>query len=408
MRASTRMSAAAVWGVIVAVSGAAPWAQAQEVRTLTVRAGIGGPGDSGMITRRSVEKFGALLGLDEATREAVQVSHEGYTAAFQQVQKARREAMDAVRREVEETEDHSLWGSRLPSIEKAFRTSSRKLEDEFMADLRIMSGEAGQGPAWERVERMRRREQVLKGGGMSGEGVDLVELVGSIPMPPEAMSAAEPTLLDYEAEMDRQAQARLKMFEEQGEIKGLGQGLDPGRMEAMLKDFRESGAKLRDVNMRFARKIESALPDEQRAAFASEFRKRCFPAVYKVSRAQRELDAAIGMTDLTGEQRELLASLRDSYQREARAVNEAWAAAIEDQEKSGASAGMSFAGAQIKLMNGEEPEALRQARQSRRDLDKRVRERLSSALTPAQRDRLPREPEDDGVAGQKAFFIEAK
>lgn len=408
MRASTKLSVAAVCGVTLAVAGVAPMTHAQEVRTITVRAGIGGPGESGMITRRSVEKFGALLSLDEATREAVQVSHEGYVAAWQQAQKARREAMDAVRREVEESEDHSLWSSRLPAIEKTFRDASRTLEGEFLADLKIMAGEAGEGLAWDRVERMRRRELVLKGGGMSGEGVDLVELVGSLSMPAEAMSAAEPMLLEYEAEMDRHAQARLKMFEEQGEIKSLGKGLDPERMEAMMRDFRESGARLRDVNMRYAKKIEGTLPDEQRAAFAGEFRKRCFPAVYKTSRVQRELDAAQGLSDLGADKRETLALLRETYAREARAVNEAWASAIEEQEKSGASSGMSFGGAQIKMMSGEEPEALRQARQSRRDLDKRIRDRLAGVLTPEQRERLPREQEEESIVGQKALFIEAK
>lgn len=408
MRMHTKFGTAAMCGLILGTAIVATPAMGQEVRSITVRSGIGGPGESGMITRKSVDKYAALLGLDEATREAVQVSHEGYAAAWQRAQKTRREAMDGVRREVEESEDHSLWGTRLPAIEKAFRETSRTLEREFMADLKIMAGDAGQGPAFERVERMRRRELTLNAGGMSGEGVDLVDLVGSLSLLPETAGVVEPALLEYEAEMDRNTQARLKSLEERGEVMGLGRGMDPERIEAMMKETRESSAKIRDVNMRYAKKIEGALPDDRREAFLSEFRRRCFPAVYKASRVQRELDAALGMSDLGGDQREQLTLLKETYAREARTVNEAWAAAIEEQEKSGGSTGMSFGGARLMMMSGEEPEALKSARQSRRDLDKRIRERLGGVLTPEQKERLPKEQDEEGHGFQRAIFVEGK
>lgn len=388
--------------MMVALAGACvPVANAQEMR-VTVRSTFGGPGD-GMVTRRGVENYARLLGLPQEGKDAALALYEGYQAAYQQAQKVRREAMEAVRKEAEESEDHSLFMQKMPAISKVFRETTEAHEKQLFDDLKTAAG--GVAPErWERVERMRRREIGLRGGGSGGEGVDLVELVDALKLSPAAMEAVSPVVADYETEIDRNVRAKLKLMEDQRD--GFGMNIEPGKMQKMMEDSREVGGKLRDTNVRFEKKIEGMLPEDRRAEFAAAFRRSCFPAVYKPSRATKELDAAMKLEDLESGQREALRALAETYARDAKGANEAWASAIEDQEKSGRKGEMVLGGSRMMMLTGDEPEALKQARQARRDLDKRTRDRLNSILSPGQRDRLPKEEEEDGVrVGGEAVFI---
>lgn len=373
-------------------------AHAQEVmRTVSVRAGAGGPGE-GMITRRSADAYARVLGLSPELKEAVEALHEGYVAAYQDAQRTQRESIEKVRREAEETEDHSLFMNRMPEIQRTFRSAAQRLEREFLTDVRAAAGEHATEEAWARVERMRRREVGLRGGGMSGEGVDLVDVVEALKLSPEAVAAVAPSLGEYEAEVDRPVQAKLRLQDEQRDM--FGPGVDPEKMQKVMAEARDLGTRIRDVNIRHQKRIEGLLPEDARDRFAAEFRRRCFPAVYRPSRATRELDAALKFDDLDASQRESISGLMESYQRDLRAANDVWASAIEEQEKSGQSSAFAVGGARILTLTGDEPEALKAARQNRRDLDKRTRDRLSGILSPAQRERLPKEQQDEGEWGQ--------
>ena len=383
-----------------------PEAAGQEIM-VSSRIGPGGFGGSGQISRRAVEKYAGMLGLGPEQREAAMTMHSGYAAAYAARQKAMREALDEVRRAADDSGDHSVFMERMPAIQKENREATTKLEKEFFSDLKSLLDSAAQEEKWPRVERARRREVGLRQGQMSGESVDLIEVVGTLSLKGEPARSVGQVLDSYEIELDQQLVAReaargdTPVFEP-------GKPIDLEKLEKQMAESREAGRKICDVNQQNARKIEGLLPDGEREAFKSAYRKACFPRVYRESRTAKELDAALQFSDLDATQREEIASMKEAYSREIGPVNAAWAAAVEEHEKSGNAGGMSSGGAAIFMSNGDEPQALKDARKSRRELDEKYASRLRSTLRPDQKEKLPKTFEGDEpemLSGQRMMMI---
>src|SRR5262249_182376 len=78
---------------------------AQAQIKFSVTSSLGGPSD-GQVSKRSVERYADVLGFSPEQKESALTIHEGYAAAYQQAQKARRTSMEDVRRSSEDTGDH--------------------------------------------------------------------------------------------------------------------------------------------------------------------------------------------------------------------------------------------------------------------------------------------------------------
>ncbi|MBX3408545.1 MAG: hypothetical protein KF859_01495 [Phycisphaeraceae bacterium] len=387
-------AAATIATGLVAVGGLTTLADAQVAISMT--RSLGSPaGASGMVTRRSVDRYATLLGFDEAQREAAALIHEGYASAFGERRRVMQDAMETVRRSAEDTGDMGLFIQRLPAINKEFEESTKKLEKEFFQDLRALLADAAQEERWASVERMRRREVGLTGGQVSGSSVDLVSMVEDLKLPQTAAPEMAGLLDGYEREMDRlliakaEREAREPVFE-------MGKPIDIEAIQKAMAESQEAALRIRDLNTASARRIEGMLPDAERAKFAEEFRRLCHPRVYRSPHVLRELDEALKMSDLDAQQREQLALLKEGYTRRLPAINDAWAAAVEAAEKDGKTGGAVGGGAHRIAFNAQdEPEDLVRTRTARRELDEQTAERLRSLLSAAQRDRLPRRDDDD-------------
>jgi len=379
-----------------AATGLTPTAQAQ-IR-IEARGMGGGPGEAGMVSKRSVEKYADTLNLSKEQAETAATIHEGYAAAYGEVRKMRRAAMEEVRRASEDTGDHSVFMEKMPKIEREFQEKTGKLEKEFFNDLQSVL-DSGQQDRWVRVERMRRREVGMRGGAISGEGVDLVEVVGNLKLEEPATSVIATPLEEYEAEVDRHLQSRDRLKDEAPAFEP-GKGIDIEALQKAMAESREAGLKIKDVNERHARKIEGLLPEDKRGAFRDAVKRRSFPRVYKPSRASKDIEAALKMDDLDAGQRAALEGLRESYERDLAGANDAWAAAQEESEKTGSSGAIAGGSGGMMMLNmGEEPPALVEARKARRELDDKANERIKSVLTEAQKSRLPKgrgQDEDEG------------
>lgn len=385
-------------------------AAAQQVMTVRSTMGMGGDGGAGVVSKRSFERYAAILGLTADQKAAAEAIHEGYASAFEDARKARREAMQAIRRAAEDADDPTIFGERMPAVEKTWTEESRRLDRAFFEDLRALAPEGAEGP-WGAVERMRRREVELPRGSLSGESVDLIEVVEGLKLPTDAAAAVTPALEEYELDLDRVLAERQRM------VSGAP-GFEPGKpldIEAMQKSMnqaREAGAKVREVNERHARKLEGLIPEDRREAFAAEVRKRSFPRVYRASRPSRDLEAALKLADLDGTQREQLQSIQESYERDLGAANEAWARAIRESEADEQHGNMvTPSGAQLRMRFGDEPEPLAAARKARRDLDEKTGARLRQVLSPSQVEKLPKDqPEGERmeVTGGAMMIIDER
>jgi hypothetical protein len=405
---------AVVAGLVLAAGLTFVWtpsASAQQSITVRATSPFGGGGAS-QITRRSLERYAEVLGLTADQKEAAMAIHEGYTASYDQARKARRDAMEDLRRTAEDSDDRSVFMEKMPRIEKDWREQTTRLDQSLLADLRAMLN-SSQENSWPAVERMRRRETTLRGGTLSGEAVDLVDAVHNLKVPSEIAATLTPVLDEYEASLDRM------LVEKESRAKDApafepGKPLDLDAMRKAMDDARESGKKIVALNEQTARKIEAMLPESQRGAFRDDVLRRSFPRVYRPTKASRDLEAALGMTDLDASQREALAGLRETFEREQASANAAWAKAIRDSEESGQQGGMAgMGGGRMMMSFGDEPEALKDARKARREVDDRAAERLRSILRPEQRERLPKAPPPgeeggDGPGGEAVMMIRSE
>lgn len=405
--------------LLLVVGGALiPAQEAHAQQRVVARSFAGGGGGGGnQISSRSLEKYAKILGLNEEQKESAKQLHEGYQASYRSASQAMQKEMEEAREAFEETQDGSVFAERIPVARKAFKEQSTKAETEFFADLKQLLNEK-QLAGWDRLERARRRETLLKGGSLSGEAVDLVEIVNGLNLGADSKDVAE-AMDQYEADLDRALLAKKAMQDKQGELE-FGPGkFDLAEIQKRSAEAKEAGGKIKQINQDHARKIEPLLPEPVRPAFDTAVKRQSFPRVYKPSQVAKSLDAAMKLDDLDAGQKETLRSLKDSYEREAAPLNDAWASAIEQDEQDPNNMSLGGDSMSIKISSGpdgDEETPLSKARKARREFDSKIKERLSATLTPAQREKLPKaappgtpgeetEDEDVVVAPASGVFI---
>jgi hypothetical protein len=364
-----------------------------------------GDDSASVITSRSVERYAKLLGLDDDQKAIATALHEGYSAAATEANREFQDAMTAARRSFEDTGDGTVFGETIPAARKKRSETYERLESQFFDDLALVLTEA-QAESLPRLERLRRRETLLPAGALSGETVDLTELVEDLEIDATTRQGLDETIAQYEVELDRalvkrdaiQAKGREAMSMSGG---GGNYSFDPGDIEKMRENAekaREASLDVRAVNERYARIISSALGEDLRPAFETAFHTQSFPQVYHQSSVQDALSAAAGFADLTPDQRRAIQDLAAAHQRDRESVNRRWADAIRESEQDGGSgAMMAFGGGMMIGIGHEDPESpVGEARKARRELDDRTREKLLASLNDGQRERLPKRSEREG------------
>lgn len=289
--------------------------------------GFGGGAESPRINREQLEDYANLLGMDKDQREIAAMLLEEYIDGVKTATDAMREASQKARQEFEETRDRSAFAS-LREMGERTRERVETLEAQFMGDLQMMLT-ADQAQAWPKVEKAHRRASTLSRGLMSGERVDLFEIVEGMGLEGEPATAASAVLADYELALDRALIARNGMYE-----KGLELFRDR-QFEALQEHFekaREASLKVRDTHRTFARRLEAVLPREKLPAFETQVRQASFPTVYRSNRADRALEAAGTLEGLTDDQRSRIEAIQISARRQMDQVNRKLAETIESNE----------------------------------------------------------------------------
>ncbi|MCC6660277.1 MAG: hypothetical protein IT437_05270 [Phycisphaerales bacterium] len=356
----------------------------------------------GSITRTSLDKYARVLGMDDAQKEMAGTLFEGYRTAYKAIGKEMQEAIQDIGRRAQEDRDWSLYRTEMPEKMKGFTERMEKVRTGFLDDVKALLSE-DQKARWPKVERMRRRDEGLRFGFVSGAGVDIVDVaagaLGEAPPPAEL-----PAVLDrYELEMDK-ALVDLQDAgrEQQDKAMDAASNMDMDAMRAMMKKFEDMAKGLRDINQRYARLVRPLLPADAATKFDTEVKRRSYPRVYRETLAEKSLAAAEKFSDLTPEQRETLGSLREQADRELPSARDAWAAAITDREN--AEGGM-LSGMMQGAMGdgGGGSDGVKDARKAVRDLEDQLLSKLKAALTDAQNERLP--TKDDVKQSENGFDV---
>lgn len=288
--------------------------------------GFGGA-EGPQVNREQLEEFADILGMDADQREIARLMHEEYVSDVQSTMDAVREAAQKARQEFEETRDRSAFESmREVGLQAAERVST--LESQLMGDLQMMLTPE-QAEAWPKVERAHRRATTLPRGLMSGERVDLFEIVETLALEGEPAQEAATVLADYELALDRALIARNEMFE-----KGLEmfRERDFEGLQSHFEKARDASVKVRDTHRNFARRLEAVLPAEKLPVLERSVRQASFPTVYRPNRADRALEAARTLEDLSDDQRSRIEAIEIATTRRMEQVNRKLADTIESNE----------------------------------------------------------------------------
>lgn len=356
----------------------------------------GGPG--ARISRTAIERYGRLLALDDAQQQAVKALHEAYTesnrAAAKQMSDKMRELEAALK-----DGDMEVFHEKMPAVMEDHRKRATELEKTFIDDLRSVLTTDQVENNWPRVERLRKREQWLRTGVLSGSNVDLTVLVDDLQLAAADRDRVQPTLEQYEQDMDRALTDVQRAHDDRAAKRGDGgRRMEGGRRVIMFdnenfqadqKAQREESARIKEINQRYARLLAAELPEDLRARLEEQFKFASFRQIYRETATDRKLAAAEKFDDLTPQQRDRLRTIAENYRRQARAANDRWATAQERAEADGRATG---GGMGVVFMNAGQgqPEDLREARTARRDIDKQTDADLDGLLTDSQKDRLPK------------------
>lgn len=288
--------------------------------------GFGGA-DGPQVSRAQLEDYADILELDADQREIAQMMLEEYIDGVQTATDAMREAAQEARQEFEETRDRSAFAD-LREMGERTRERLETLEKQFMADLRTMLTPE-QADAWPRVEMAHRRTTTLPRGLMSGERVNLFEIVEGLELEGEPAAEARTVLADYERALDRALIARNEKFEQGLEL--LRQR-DFEALQSHFESARDASVRVRDTHRTFARRLEAIVPELKLSELASAVRQASFPTVYRQNRADRALEAAKRLENLGTDQRERIVAIELATSRRMEQVNRRLADTIESNE----------------------------------------------------------------------------
>ncbi len=372
----------AVIAVVVGVSAlTAPEARAQ----------FGGMMGSGMevdasVTKRGLDAYAKILGLDADQKEAARELLNGNKAANKTMREEFQAKMKALTEKAQENQDWSVFQKEMPALGKEMGEKVEKVEKSFFDDLKALLSPEQEGK-WSKVERHRRREQYLKFGLVSGMSVDLVDALEKSKVDLAKSTELSEIADKYEVDLDRML-VEYKNYAE-GEQKKMMD--DPQaamtKWQGFMKDIQDKGRSVRDLNRDFARKMSPLLSDEARATFTNEINRRSFPKVYKPSYTTQAIAAAAAFPDLDAVQKESVNELKTRYEKDLTVKNEAWSRAIEAQEEK--------VGGKLSVMmtawqgGAEGKEAVTEARKARKELDESSLDKLKELLKEEQRNKLP-------------------
>ncbi|MFA6043987.1 MAG: hypothetical protein WC718_03295 [Phycisphaerales bacterium] len=379
VRMAGRGGLAAIIVGLVTLAGAAPVAMAQP----------GGGGGGGFrqamapaVNSRSLDKYAKMLDMTDDQKEAARTLFEGYQDQANHSREKLQAQMDDVRQKFRDTRDPSVWQSMGDTMTK-FREDRKKADAAFFDDVKSVLTPS-QIEKWPEVERANRRETVMRRGFISGERVNLFDVVDQMKFSPETMTQVTPILKEYDEQLDRALIAREAITEEGfTKFQQLRASGDMKAMQDFMDKGREVANRVKETNKKFARSIADVIPEDQQAAFNTEVQKRTFPDVYRDTAADREIAAASGFADLTADQKEKLQSLKDNYTRSLTPLQQKMASTQEETEQKITAAEM------MARFRGGQDGPMGDLRRERRELVSKTQDDLKKILSPEQADRLP-------------------
>jgi Spy/CpxP family protein refolding chaperone len=361
------------------------------------------------VSAEDMDRYGKMLNFSKSQGEAVKALLDAYSQEFNTAAQKARDQMDALR---EEARDDPSVRTEIGELFAKFRTKRTEMETGFFNDVKATLTPEQQ-TTWPVVERTRRRESTMNRGLMSFERADLVKIIDDLKLASEARKPVSPILDQYQVDLDRALIVRNDAQDKlQGNMRDLfNPGGDQTKAQKMFEDGRAASTKVREVNKRYARQVEAALPDDAtRTKFNEVVRRESFPLIYRPSYANRVVDAAGAIDGLSPEQKTTIAEIKDRFNRELTGLNQKMETAYEQREQTitiadlmsrfggggGAGGGGQRGGGGFGMIDSEE---LSTMRDQRRELETTTVEKIQALLNEEQKAKLPQRGAGGGGRG---------
>ena len=237
---------------------------------------------------------------------------------------ALQEKFRSMREEMRELRPPRPEGEELDALQEAYRAVAdswqaerNALRSEFLGNVSALLSEQ-QMELWPGFEQRLRRQQSLPQGRLSGERVNLFQIVRSIPELADNDDRLEPVLDAYAMNLDRTLMARDEIAT--SAMMDVMQFMQSGETEEALKIAEEVSARrvaVRNVNARYARELEGVIAaefsPELAARFEEQYRRRAYSRIAGPTRIDRAFRELAEMEELDPETRATVSALQANY-----------------------------------------------------------------------------------------------
>ncbi len=387
------MLAAVVWAMLL-VQPAVAQDDFDEDMDVAVDHDVG-DWDGTRLRKADIDSMARVVGMTPEQHAAASDLYMAYETAMQSAARKLAEFQQSLG-EQGGHDDPEVWKKSQPVFEK-YNDHVQKLRETLIEDLKLTltPDQVGQ---WPKVERRLKRKESMSQLMASGARADLIALAEKAMAGQEMPQELAQTLDDYEREIDRALSSAGNWREEQEAMwrdraqEFMSMSMEE-RME-MTRKFMEEGMKrsrgVRDVNMRFLKRISEQLPEDKRMGFEDEFYRRSFWALahenYSPGGGQsavRAFDAIAKADWVSDAKRGKVREVRRQYDGERRAMREKQVAALiaaEDKPRTDANPyGMA----------GMDPQEMAQTWERRREMERKTIDRLREIFTDEELAKLP-------------------
>jgi Spy/CpxP family protein refolding chaperone len=345
---------------------------------------------------RDLKVITRVLQLSPDAQGALQALYDGYAAQLKgEVEKLKAASYEEIDRAELMNNDEMLEPVR--ERVRQFKGTSERIRQQFLADLKSLLTRE-QEENWTTLERELRRMRALPRGQLAGETLDVVALAEDAVQGGTISPSLAEVLLRYRGEIDAALGARDSY------LKGDGRDFfeivktDPGRATTQWKEALRFRLAVRDTNERFARLVIAELPEGARDAFEQRAFSMSYPMLNRPTRLDQYFEDALSLPDLTPEQKAQIEAVKRDRQQKVEAWSRKAAAGWrkfqeeEAPEPLARALGRPHQRENAVMFNGSwlpQDHPLIKARLERVEIERSIKQRIESVLTPEQAAAIP-------------------
>lgn len=344
-------------------------------------------------TRREVKDYSKILGLDETQLDFARTLQEGNRAAHTGLMDRLKDERRRLYEKCRESGNWDPWSEGSKRMEKDRARECEEIETAFLTDFAALLT-ASQAEHFVDVERMRRREVLMRYAVVAGMGDDVFALLDKAGVEPSEVAGHKAVLDEYAARLDEMlVRLERKLKEDQRRFIDDDLNWDGEKILQIVKPIEDMAKSIRDLNRQTLAQVITGLPDEKRSAIELEVKRRALPKLYRETYTQKALAAAKKLADLAPGQKDVLRDIVDQYERK-KAEHEHGVEALMLELEREFGGRISAARRGGWWWGGKRQERMEELKKMRRDLEEGTLTKLEKMLEPSQKSQLPtRSPE---------------